>query len=78
MTQATITLQIDTEQQLSLNQLATELACEPTDLIKQAIAAYLTTHSPKRSTFGVMRHTGQIIGDIVEPIVPESDWEVLK
>ena len=30
----------------------------------------------KRPAFGVMKGIGEILGDIVTPALPESDWEV--
>ncbi|PZU95125.1 MAG: hypothetical protein DCE90_13645 [Pseudanabaena sp.] len=32
----------------------------------------------QRSAFGVMRGSGEILGDIVTPALSESDWEVLQ
>lgn len=32
----------------------------------------------KRPAFGVMKGSGQILGDIVAPALPESAWEVLQ
>jgi len=32
---------------------------------------------PKRSLFGSMRGTAEVVGDIVSPL-PEEDWEVLR
>jgi hypothetical protein len=78
MHQLTITLQIDAKQQLDLDQIATELACDRADLIKQAIDAYLANYQSSRPAFGAMRHSGSISGDLIEPIVPMSDWEVLQ
>jgi hypothetical protein len=31
-----------------------------------------------RSTPGSMKGTVQILGDLTEPFIPESDWEMLK
>jgi predicted transcriptional regulator len=78
MSQAIITLQLDTEQQLNLDRIATELACDRADLIKRAIDSYLANYQPSRHAFGALRHTGEIVGDILEPIVLESDWEALR
>jgi hypothetical protein len=78
MSQATITLQLDSDQQLSLDRIATELACDRADLIKQAIDSYLASYQPKRPAFGVLSHSGEIMGDILAPIVPASDWAALQ
>lgn len=32
----------------------------------------------KRPAFGVMKGSGEILGDIVAPALPESAWEVLQ
>ena len=32
----------------------------------------------QRPAFGVMRGSGEILGDIVAPSLPESAWEVLQ
>lgn len=32
----------------------------------------------KRPILGSMAGTAKIVGDIVKPVVPESDWEVLR
>jgi hypothetical protein len=32
----------------------------------------------QRPAFGVMKGSGEILGDIVAPALPESDWEVLQ
>ena len=31
-----------------------------------------------RRRLGAMRGTGKILGDIIGPVVPESDWEALQ
>ncbi len=31
-----------------------------------------------RPTFGFMKNTGTILGDVVTPVLPESSWEVLQ
>jgi len=31
---------------------------------------------PQRPTFGFMKDTGKIIGDVVAPVLPENTWEV--
>lgn len=37
-----------------------------------------SSHQAQRPTFGFMKDTGSIHGDVVSPAVPESDWEVLR
>lgn len=34
--------------------------------------------SHQRPAFGVMKGSGEILGDIVASALPESDWEVLQ
>lgn len=36
------------------------------------------TIQTQRPAFGVMRGSGEILGDIVAPTLPESAWEVLQ
>ena len=36
------------------------------------------TIQTQRPAFGVMRGSGEILGDIVAPALPESAWEVLQ
>jgi prevent-host-death family protein len=33
---------------------------------------------PRRAPFGIAKGTGQVLEDIVEPVLPESTWEVLQ
>ncbi|GAP98517.1 hypothetical protein [Leptolyngbya sp. NIES-2104] len=35
------------------------------------------THS-QRPAFGFMKETGEILGDLVTPVLPENAWEVLQ
>ncbi len=32
----------------------------------------------QRPAFGCMKGTGEIIGDVVKPVLPENMWEVLQ
>ena len=32
----------------------------------------------QRPIFGAMKNSGQILGDLVAPILPTSEWEVLQ
>lgn len=45
-------------------------------IIEQPTHSSLSTEKLQRPVFGFMKNTGTIIGDIVSPIIPESDWEV--
>jgi predicted transcriptional regulator len=44
MSPNTITLDLDPEKRQALDQIALDLHCDPTDLLKQAIDLYLQTH----------------------------------
>ena len=46
----------------------------------EPIAQILPPPPPERpdSWLGSMRRTGRIVGDILGPAVPESEWEVLQ
>ena len=46
----------------------------------EPVAQVVPPPVPKRTkrTLGAMAGTGRIVGDIVSPVVPESDWEVLR
>jgi hypothetical protein len=37
-----------------------------------------STKQPQCPAFGFMSATGSINGDIVSPVVPDSDWDVLQ
>jgi predicted transcriptional regulator len=45
MSQNTITLDLEPEKRLALDQIATELHCDRADLLKHAIDLYLQTHN---------------------------------
>ncbi|MCI0353472.1 MAG: type II toxin-antitoxin system Phd/YefM family antitoxin [Acidobacteria bacterium] len=46
----------------------------------EPVAQVVPPPAPKRAkrVLGAMAGTGRIHGDIVSPVVPESDWEVLR
>lgn len=46
--------------------------------IEQPTHSSLSTEKLQRPAFGFMKDTGTVLGDIVSPIIPESDWEVLR
>lgn len=50
----------------------------PESGIEQPTNSSLSTEKPQRPAFGFMKDTGTVLGDIVSPIIPESDWEVLR
>lgn len=37
-----------------------------------------TTTDSHRPTFGFMKETGAILGDVITPVLPETAWEVLQ
>jgi prevent-host-death family protein len=34
--------------------------------------------APNRTRLGCGRGTAKVVGDLTEPLIPESDWEMLK
>jgi hypothetical protein len=48
------------------------------DLHKNDASQAETTDSTNRPAFGFMRDTGEILGDIIAPVLPENTWEVLQ
>lgn len=52
----------------------------PDSLLEQLLQFLQTLSSaPKsRPPFGAMKNSGTILGDIISPIVPLSDWEALQ
>ncbi len=46
----------------------------------EPVAQLIPPPAPRRRKrlLGAMAGTGRILGDIVSPVVPESDWEVLR
>jgi len=43
-----------------------------------SINVYPLSNQKQRPDFGVMKGSGEILGDIVAPALPESVWEVLQ
>ncbi|MBL1179072.1 MAG: hypothetical protein FWK01_29110 [Pantanalinema sp. GBBB05] len=37
-----------------------------------------TAIASQRPAFGFMKDTGAILGDVITPVLPESNWEVLQ
>jgi hypothetical protein len=48
------------------------------DVQQNGLPQTASTAHLKRPTFGFMQHTGKILGDIVEPVLPETSWDVLQ
>jgi Arc/MetJ family transcription regulator len=46
--------------------------------VKELIKNYQTATLVKKSWLGCMRSEGKIIGDIVSPVMDESEWNVLS
>jgi prevent-host-death family protein len=42
------------------------------------VVVYPVPVKSRRAPFGVAKGTGQVLSDIVEPVLPESTWEVLQ
>jgi hypothetical protein len=47
-----------------------------TDIQKSASLEFEAVTHPKRPGFGFMKDTGQLLGDVVAPIFPETVWDV--
>ena len=48
------------------------------ELIQNRASQPESSESSHRPAFGFMKGTGVIQGDIISPVVPESDWDVLQ
>jgi prevent-host-death family protein len=77
-------------QQISTNELSenlqhlfTEVQRTKTPLTvthegKPLVVIYPATNQLKRATFGAMKGSGEILGDLVAPAVSLSTWEALQ
>lgn len=66
-----------------LRQLFTQIQHSKTPLTvsdrgEPLVIIYPATPHPQRPVFGAMKNSGQILGDLVAPILPASEWEVLE
>lgn len=66
-----------------LRQLFTQIQHSKTPLTvsdrgEPLVIIYPATPHPQRPAFGAMKNSGQILGDLVAPILPASEWEVLE
>ena len=66
-----------------LRQLFTQIQHSKTPLTvsdrgEPLVIIYPATPHPQRAAFGAMKNSGQILGDLVAPILPASEWEVLR
>jgi hypothetical protein len=48
------------------------------DMKKDASPQSESAAGSQRPVFGFMKDTGEILGDVVAPVLPESAWEVLQ
>ena len=67
----------------NLQQLFTEIQRTQTPLTvihegKPLVIISPATTQPKRPTFGAMKGSGEILGDLVAPAIPLSTWEALQ
>lgn len=46
--------------------------------INPGVTPSLETTDSHRPTFGFMKETGAILGDVITPVLPETAWEVLQ
>ncbi len=66
-----------------LRQLFTQIQHSKTPLTisdrgEPLVIIYPATPHPQRPAFGAMKNSGQILGDLVTPILPANEWEVLR
>ncbi len=66
----------------NLQQLFTEVQRTKTPLTvihegKPLVIISAATTQPKRATFGAMKGSGEILGDLIAPAVPLITWEAL-
>lgn len=45
---------------------------------KPLVVIYPAKNQPKRPTFGAMKESGEILGDLVAPVIPLDTWDVLE
>ena len=48
------------------------------DLKKDGFHQHETKTKSPRPAFGFMKDTGEVIGDVVSPVLDENTWEVLQ
>lgn len=53
---------------------------EPLVITKKgrAVAKLVPADSPSKDIFGCLKGVIEVVGDIESPVVPPSDWEVLR
>ncbi|MEH1784988.1 type II toxin-antitoxin system Phd/YefM family antitoxin [Nostoc sp.] len=39
------------------------------------VIIYPTTPQPQRPAFGAMKGSGEILGDVIAPVIPATTWE---
>ena len=42
------------------------------------VIIYPATSQPQRPGFGVMKGSGEILGDVIAPVIPATTWEALQ
>jgi hypothetical protein len=57
---------------------APESLLEQLLLLLQTLLRQSSPQPTTRAPFGSLRNSGQILGDIVSPIVPLGDWDALQ
>jgi hypothetical protein len=72
----------------TLEKLQNASVADRIDIIEMILRSLKTdvSHSPQpdsavhrqRPAFGFMKNTGEILGDVVTPILPETAWDVLQ
>lgn len=72
-----------TELPQALQKLFTEIQQTKTPLTvfhngEPLVIIYPASEQKQRPAFGVMKGSGEFLGDIVAPALPEIEWEVLQ
>ncbi|MEA5504708.1 type II toxin-antitoxin system Phd/YefM family antitoxin [Halotia wernerae UHCC 0503] len=67
----------------TLQQIFTEIQRTKTPLTvthegEPLVIIYPATPKPQRPAFGAMKSSGEILGDVIAPVIPLKTWEVLQ
>ena len=78
MEQITINELSETLQQLLTNIQRTKIPLTVTQAGEPLVIIYPASAQNQRPAFGVMKGSGEILGDVISPAVSENTWEVLQ
>ncbi|MBE9230486.1 MAG: type II toxin-antitoxin system Phd/YefM family antitoxin [Nostocales cyanobacterium LacPavin_0920_SED1_MAG_38_18] len=67
----------------TLQQIFTEIQRTKTPLTvthdgEPLVIIYPATLQPQRPAFGAMKGSGEILGDVIAPVIPATTWEALQ